>query len=129
MANINDCFPSRYLKAHDLQGKQPVVTIDRVAMEPMGRTREVVPVVYFVGKAKALKLNKTMATAIAEIAGSPLTERWTGTRLALFATSAEFGKQSYPVVRVKASAAPPRQAPRPSILHSELDIDLADGAA
>jgi len=70
----------------------------------MGRTREVLPVVYFVGKVKGLKLNKTMATAIAAIAGSDLTEKWTGVALCLYAASAEFGKQAYPVVRVKAAA-------------------------
>jgi uncharacterized membrane protein len=104
MPNINEAFPSRFLKAADLRGREPVVTIARVAFEPMGHTREVKAVVYFVGKAKGLKLNKTMATAISAIAGSPLTEAWIGVALCLYATSAAFGRDTFPVVRVKAPA-------------------------
>lgn len=101
MANINDAFPSRYLKAKDLQGKETTVRIARVVLEPFGRTREPLPVVYFVGKAKGLKLNITMAQAIAQIAGTPETDAWTGVAVGLYPTSADFGTQSYPVVRVK----------------------------
>lgn len=108
MANINDAFPSRYLKAPDLQGREWTLTIERVEFEAMGRTREVKPVVYFVGKAKGLKLNKTMATAIAAIALSDETDTWRGVVVCLFATHADFGKQTFPVVRVKAPIAKPR---------------------
>jgi hypothetical protein len=105
--NLNDAFPSRYLKAHDLQGHEPVVTIARVDFEAMGRTRDVRPVVYFRGKAKGLKLNKTMALAIAVIAGSEDTDRWPGTAVQLFTTTATFDTRTFPVVRVKA----PTRAP------------------
>jgi hypothetical protein len=108
MPNLNDIFPSRYLKAHDLQGREPVVTIERVEFEAMGGTREVLPVVYFVGKTKALKLNKTMAQAIAALAGSEQTEQWAGVRLTLYATTASFAGQQHAVVRVKAAAAADR---------------------
>lgn len=108
MANLNDIFPSRYLKAQDLQAREWVLTIERVEFEPMGRAREVKPVVYFVGRAKGLKLNKTMATAIAAIADSPETETWRGVVVALFPTFADFGKQTFPVVRIKAPVAKPR---------------------
>jgi len=108
MATLNDIFPSRYLKAADLQGREPVVTIERVELEPMGRTREIKAVCYFVGKAKGLKLNKTMALAIAQLAHTDDTDGWRGTLVCLYATSADFGKQSYPVVRVKAPVQKPR---------------------
>jgi hypothetical protein len=107
MATLNDLFPSRYLKAHDLQGHEPVVTIARVACEPMGKTRDVKPVLYFAGKAKGLRLNKTMAVAIAAIAGSDDTDRWPGTAVQLFTTTATFDTRTFPVVRVKA----PTRAP------------------
>jgi hypothetical protein len=106
MANLNDLFPSKYLKAHDLKGTEPTVTIARVELETLGRTREVCPVVYFKGKAKGLKLNKTNATTVSAIAGSPETDAWVGTTVRLFATSATFGDQTYPVVRIKAATAP-----------------------
>lgn len=106
MPDINDLFPSRFLNAADLQGRQPVVTIARVELEAMGHgaKRETKAVVYFAGKTKGLKLNKTLAMTIARIAGSPSTERWTGVALCLFATSAKFGADTFPVVRVKAPA-------------------------
>lgn len=109
MPSINNIFPSRYLKAHELQGKEPVVTIAKVALEAMGRSRDVCPVVYFRDKAKGLKLNITMARAIAAIAGSDDTDHWTGTVVQLFATTDEFATKTFPVVRIKA---PLRSAPR-----------------
>lgn len=119
--NINDCFPSKYLKAHELQNKEPVVTIAAVEFEAMGRAREVLPVLYFRGKQKGLKLNKTMASAISQIAGSGETEHWIGVAVQLYATSTDFGGQGYAVVRIKAPAtrAPqtsPKIGPKPAPL-------------
>jgi hypothetical protein len=108
MANLNDVFPSRYLKAADLQNREWTLTIERVELEPMGRTREVKPVCYFVGKTKALKLNVTMARVIAQIAQSEDTDTWRGVVVCLFATVADFGTQTFPVVRIKAPTAKPR---------------------
>jgi hypothetical protein len=106
MPSINDLFPSRYLKAHELQGHHPVVTIARVVLEPMGRTRETKPVVYFAGKAKGLRINKTVALGIAAIAGSEDTDHWAGTAIQLYATTASFGEKTYPVIRIQAATAP-----------------------
>lgn len=111
MPNLNDLFPSRYLKAHDLQGHTPTVTIARVAFEVMGRTRDTLPVAYFRGKAKGLKLNKTNALVISALAGSVRTEDWVGVAVTLYAAVADFGGQAYDVVRVRAVA--PVAAPRP----------------
>jgi hypothetical protein len=130
--NMNDLFPSKFLKAADLKGHEPVVTIARVELEPMGRTRELKGVVYFVGKAKGLKLNKTNATSIQQIAGSADTDRWTGRTVTLFATVADFGGQTYDVVRIKAPgklSRPVQIAQRPTVpavLVDELAIDLQD---
>ncbi len=38
--NINDILTSRFVRAYDLQGKEPVVTIARVELVAMGKTRE-----------------------------------------------------------------------------------------
>lgn len=103
--NINDLYPSKFLKAADLQGRAVTVTITRVACEVMGRTRETLPVLYFHGKVKGLKLNKTNATAVAALAGSPQTDDWIGVTVTLYATVADFGGQTYDVVRVRAAAA------------------------
>lgn len=101
MPNINDAFPSNYLKASDLKGNQVVVTIDKVDFEPVGRQREMKAVVYFVGKEKGVVLNKTNANKITEIAGSALTEDWQGTAIVLYPTETEFGGETVDCIRVK----------------------------
>ena len=101
MPNINDVFPSKFLKAHELHGHEPIVTIERVEFEQVGSKRETVPVVYFVGKDKGIRLNKTIANKIIEISGTAITEEWRGVRVRLYATEATFAGESYDVVRVK----------------------------
>lgn len=135
MPNINDVFPAKYLKAHDLQGREPVVTIDRVEFEPVGRGREMKPVVYFVGKDKGIVLNKTNANKIIEITGSAETDEWPGTALKLYTTEADFGGETYDVIRIKpapkaartAPVAKPQPVPKPSPVASDAaDAELDD---
>lgn len=128
MPNINDAFPSKYLKGSDLKGAEPVVTIDRVDFEPVGREREMKAVIYFAGKEKGLVLNKTNATKITQIAGSPQTEDWSGIRLKLYVAEQEFGGETYEVVRVKnapaqGAARPAAPAPPPVAAEGELTDD------
>jgi len=133
MPNINDLFPSKYLKAHDLQGKTPTVTIDRVTLEQV-RSRKGVDtkaVVYFRGKAKGMLFNKTNAQRVTQIAHSALTEQWTGVAITLYATTDTFGTETHDVIRIKAPvvAGPATPTPRvlpPPRLVSELEIDLQD---
>lgn len=138
MPNINDAFPSKYLKAADLQGREPVVIIDRVDFEPVGRSREMKPIVYFRGKEKGIVLNKTNANKIVEISGSAITEEWSGTSVKLFTAEADFGGDTYDVVRVKspngklkmsrmsAPPAPPVHQPEPEPVHDDTDHGFID---
>jgi hypothetical protein len=103
MPNINDAFPSNYLKASDLGGNQPVVTIDRVAFEPVGREKEMKPILYFAGKEKGLVLNKTNAKNIAHLCGSFQTEDWTGFAIRLYSANVEFQGDTVEAIRVKAA--------------------------
>jgi hypothetical protein len=116
--NINDAFPSNYLKASDLGEAQPIVAIDRVDVEPVGRGKEMKPVVYFAGKSKGMVLNKTNSKKIAEIAGSMDTDDWHGVQIKLFATEVDFQGETVEAIRVKSAAQKPartmaRPAPRP----------------
>lgn len=116
MANIQDAFPSNYLKASDLKGAQPVVTIDRVEFEPVGRQKEMKPILYLVGKEKGIVLNKTNANNITGLAGTSETDEWRGVRIRLYATHVEFQGETVEAIRVKAAppqAAMARQAPPP----------------
>jgi len=100
--NIHEAFPSHYLKASDLGDKEPIVSIDRVELEAVGRDKEMKPVVYFAGKEKGIVLNKTNSKKIAQIAGSPDTDDWRGVKVILYATETEFGGETVECIRIKA---------------------------
>lgn len=107
--NINNAFPSKYLKSGDIpEDADLILTIKEVVQETVGQGEEAEskPIVYFQEQEKGLVLNKTNATAIAGIYG-PETNGWTGKRIALFATEVDFaGKQTLALrVRLKAPKA------------------------
>lgn len=107
--DIRHEFPSKYLKASDLGVNQPVVVIDHVEREKVGRGQDTKPVLYFAGKEKGMVLNKTNATKITQLTGSPETDDWGGMRIKLFATETEFGGETVECIRIK--AAPPNGRP------------------
>jgi hypothetical protein len=114
MPNINDAFPSNFLKASDLGGKEVIVTIREVKFEAVGREREMKAVVYFEGKEKGIVLNKTNAKKIIEISGAAMTEEWPGTKVKIYPTETEFGGETVDCIRVKpVGKAAPRPAPPP----------------
>lgn len=105
MPNIRDAFPSRFLRPEDLKGAEPVVTIDRVAFEVVGRKRERKAILHFVGKEKGLVLNRTNADALTKILGSALTEEWQARRIRLYATTTKFGNDTVDCIRIKPAEA------------------------
>jgi uncharacterized protein YcbX len=115
--NINSAFPSKYLKADELEG-DTVFTIDGVTVENVGTAQkaESKPVISFAETDKGLVLNKTNANTIASLYG-PDTDEWNGKRVTLFATEVDFqGKQTLAIrVRMKkpmnGQAAPSSSAP------------------
>lgn len=111
--NIDQAFPSNYLKASDLGDKSPVVTIDRVEIEAVGRDKEMKPVLYFKGKEKGVVLNKTNSNMIATLTGSRDTDDWTGCQIRIYATTTEFGGETVECIRVKGVAGAPKPAPKP----------------
>jgi hypothetical protein len=113
--NINDSFPSKYLKASDLGGRQVTVKIDRVELEEVGRDKEQRPILYFVGKQKGCVLNKTNANKIASAYGQD-TEDWTHRALILFEAMVDYAGDTVPAIRIKVPPAgdyrsPSRQDP------------------
>ena len=112
--NINDAFPSKYLKASDLGDATPIVTIDHVTPELVGMKKEQKAVAYFVGKSKGLVLNKTNAMKIAAIAGTAETDEWSGIRVTLYVTETEFQGETVETIRVKVpKAAKTVETPKP----------------
>lgn len=113
--NINQAFPSKYLRAADIGDAQPVVTIEKVLMEEVGQgeRKELKPVVYFAGKSKGLVLNKTNATMISRVAASDDTDDWKGVQIKLIAAEVEFQGELTMALRVrepKAKATKPAAA-------------------
>lgn len=127
--NINDAFPSHYLKASDLGDVQPVVTIDRVEIEAVGRDKEMKPVVYFIGKEKGIVLNKTNSKKIAQIASSPDTDDWRGVRVTLYVAETEYGGDTVDCIRIKSGKAERgvrRVEPEPEPVSAAAQMDDTD---
>lgn len=101
---IGSAFPSKYLKAADLNGARILVTIDRVAAQDVGQvgSKEIKPVLYFKGKEKGLVLNKTNARKITAIAGTDETDSWTGKQIVIYPTETEFQGETVDCIRVAA---------------------------
>lgn len=113
--NIDQAFPSNYIKASDLGENEPVVTIREVKQEAIGRNKEIKPVMYFEGKTKGLVMNKTNAKKIADLTGSKDTEDWPGHKIRLYATETEFAGEMTECIRIKAAGnGQARPVPPPS---------------
>ena len=100
--NINDAYPSNYLKSSDLHGRRIKVEIDRVSMEEFnnkGKT-ETKPVLFFAGKAKGLVLNKTNAMLLASYF-SPETDGWVGKTVILYSERVPFQGQMVDSLRIQ----------------------------
>ena len=125
--DVNQAFPSNFLKAADLQNREIPVTIDRVDMETIGQDHK--PVLYFQGKQKGIVLNKTNAMNIAAAYGSD-TDGWTGEQVVLFSVWTDFQGKSVQAIRVRpGQATPPKQQqrkPAPQANGGQNNTDLDD---
>lgn len=104
MPNINEAFPSNYLKAADLQGRQVTVTMDRAEYEKIGDDRKLI--LFFKGKEKGMVLNKTNANNIGALYG-PNTDDWNGEEIVLFEAMVDFQGKTVPAIRVRAPSRKP----------------------
>ena len=110
--NINDAFPSKYLKASDLQGRTISVVMSRVEKEDIGKGEKKL-ILYFQGKQKGMVLNKTNANNISHLYG-PDTDDWEGREITLFEAMVDFQGKTVPALRVRGPQPkdkPIRQAP------------------
>ena len=97
--NINDAFPSKYLKASDLQGHNISVTIGNVVTEDIGKGDEKL-IIYFQGHKKGMVLNKTNANNIGILYG-PETEDWVGQPIIIFEAMVDFQGKTVPALRIR----------------------------
>lgn len=112
MVNINNVYPSKYVSAGDLKGRDVTVTISRLAIEKMANNNEERPVLYFDRADKGMVLNKTNASTIAALYG-PETDNWPGKSITLFGTDVDFQGSRVPAIRVR-PAVPGNNATQPT---------------
>ena len=118
---ISEEFPSKYLKADDLRGRDHRVTIARVEREKMGDDFKLV--VYFNGKEKGVVLNKTNSYAIAAAYGDE-TNDWFGNDVILFSVMTEYGGKTTPAIRIRIPVARDnRPAPRQTAMADDFPGD------
>lgn len=95
---ISEEFPSQYLKASDLGGREIRVTMGRVEREKIGTDNKLV--LYFKGKEKGLVLNKTNAGTIGDGYGDD-TDDWFDQSLFLFSVKTDYQGKVVDAIRCR----------------------------
>ena len=116
---LNDAYPSRFLTAEDLNGKDIAVTIASVELEDIGQGHDKSKklVITMTGKKKAFVVNKTNAGTIAKVLGTDETEEWVDRQIIIGPREVEFQGNMVWSIRVSlkkpatASAKPAPAAP------------------
>ncbi len=126
---LSEIFTSETLKAADLQGHEPVVTIQTVApidFENGGKTDRKLKIA-FVGKKKALVCNKTNANRIAYMHGTN-TDNWIGKKIQLYVDLVDFQGTPKEAIRVRPvkSANGPVQKTAPEVPFNDSIEDIGD---
>lgn len=99
-------FPSKYLKADDLEDRDHIVTIKTVKLEELGQgdETETKPVLYFQEMDKGVVLNQTNWNTIESLYG-PESDDWAGKRITLWANhDVSFGNKIVSAIRVRSKA-------------------------
>lgn len=99
---ISEEFPSKYLKAGDLGGKEAKVIMQNVEKEKLGDDMKLV--LYFKGKEKGVVLNKTNSNTICDSYGDD-TDDWFDQPLILFSVMVDFQGRLGPAIRCRVPTA------------------------
>lgn len=116
--HIDEAFPSKYLRASDLQGRNVPVKMGRVEQEKIGDDTKLI--LYFQGKEKGMVLNKTNANNIASIHGGE-TEDWYGREIVLVEAMVDYQGKSVPAIRIRAPQRKAAPAPRREMVDAGYD--------
>ena len=112
MSDIRLMFPSEYVAAPDLKGKDVVLTITRVSQETIKTSGgdEMKPLIYFEETAAAAKktgtkekrlvLNKTNMNSIADMYGYEADE-WVGKKITVYPTTCSAFGDTVDCVRIR----------------------------
>jgi hypothetical protein len=131
MAKRDDVFPSKYLKAADLNGDPLVVTIVSAPLEtlknPEGK-EQTKTVLYFRGTKKLLPLNVTNWDAVADVTGESDSENWAGCKIELYPATTEMKGKTVACIRIRApeQPEPARAKQKPSAAGTKRPIKKTD---
>jgi hypothetical protein len=106
---INDAFPSKYLKAEDLQGRPATLRMGEALPEMLDGEQKII--LYFQGKKKGLVLNVTNAKKIAEVHGEE-TNDWYDRTIEIYPTETDYAGKTVPCIRIRAARAEARSGDR-----------------
>ncbi|NNF66925.1 MAG: hypothetical protein HKM98_05405 [Gammaproteobacteria bacterium] len=117
--NINDLYPSKYLKSDDIGQSRPTLQVAAIKLEEVAENEAAKPVMYFNGKEKGMVLNKTNALLCAHCWGQD-TDGWLGQWLDLFTEPKMFNGK----VVTGLSVAPklPQQQPQENQFQNPADL-------
>ena len=104
MATRDDVFPSKYLRHADLKGKPVTVTIESATLETLRNhdgKEQPKTILHFVGKTKALPLNRTNWDSVANITGEGDTDNWAGHKIELFPSTTPMRGQMTDCIRAR----------------------------
>ncbi len=132
---LSEAYPSKFLAASDLNGRDVTVTIESVELESIGKgsDKDDKLVITMRGKDKKFVVNKTNAKTIAKVLGSDDTDDWSGQRIIIGPREVEFQGDTVWSIRVSlrvptstvaaaattATTAPTTPAPGPQAEHEE----------
>lgn len=125
---IQDIFPSKYVRAADLNGKDVTLTIVKAAMQEMGHgaEKETKLVLSFAKASKSLICNRTIAMTIAKLHGMD-TDDWINKRVTIYPTRIRAFGQVHEVIRVREQIPPaPPVAPAALAVQEEAATEMED---
>ena len=102
--NINEAFPSTFLKAADLKGQAVRVRMTNVEMQDVGDGEK--PILFFEGKERGLVLNKTNSSMLSDLFGEE-TAAWAGQIIEVYPDKTSFQGKIVDCLRVRGIAPPP----------------------
>jgi len=125
MAKASDFFTGKSLKAEDLDGREPVVTIAKVTVQQFDDgTRK--PVIHFEGKDKTLVCNKTNWNSIVDITGEEDSDNWKGCKIKLVTARVDFQGKRVPAIRIEAPSTQRQARPAPPPAEPVMAPDVDD---
>lgn len=97
---LNDIYESNsnWLKADDIKGRKPVVTITAAEVKDVFEKKQIV--LTFEGKDKQLGLNFTNASKISELTGTEDFTQWVGVSIKLMVEKVKFQNSMVDAIRI-----------------------------